>query len=272
MREMALAKKGAVKLTSGEPDFPTPPHIILAAKKALDDGYTHYASSRGLPEFRTAISDSLKERGVDYQPSQILVSAGAIEGLYIAALGYLNQGDECIIADPGYTSYEAIISMVGGKPVPVEVDEGTENLSSEAVERSITAKTKLVILNSPSNPTGGIIPLTELRSIVEICKSRGIIVLSDEAYDKIVYDGSTFSSVLEVPGMEENTIFVNTLSKTYAMTGWRVGYLAARREIIDTLSTLQTYVALSVSSASQMAGVAALRGPQDSVKDHGQRV
>ena len=266
MRELALAKKGAVKLTSGEPDFPTPSHIVEAAKKALDDGYTHYTSSRGLPEFCAAISQSLKNRGVDYKPSQVLVSEGAIQGIYLAAMAFLDAGDECIIADPGYTSYEAIVSMVGGKAIPVGVDETTQNLTSEAVASAFTPKTKLVILNSPSNPTGGIIPLKELRSIIEVCRERGILVLSDEAYDNIVYEGSTFHSVLQVSGMEENTIYVNTLSKTYAMTGWRIGYLAARQDIIDALATLQTYVALSVSTASQMAGVAALSGPQDSIK------
>ena len=264
MRELALAKRDAIRLTSGEPDFPTPPHIVDAAKKAPDDGYTHYTSSSGLPEFRAAVSEHL--RGGDFRPSQILVTAGAVEGLYLAATAMLGPRDECIIPDPGYTSYEAMVCLAGGTPVAAPVNEKTQNLDAATVEKAITSKTRLLILNSPSNPTGGIIPLKELRAIIRTCAEKGVVVLSDEAYDNIVYDHSLFASVMQVPGMEENTILVNTLSKTYAMTGWRVGYVAARQEIVDALSTLQTYVALSVNAASQKAGVAALRGPQDSIK------
>lgn len=266
MRELALSKKDVVKLTSGEPDFPTPPHIVEAAKRALDEGYTHYTSSSGLPEFREAISEHLRAKGGDFKLSQILVTAGAIEGLYLVATALLGPRDECVIPDPGYTSYESIVCLAGGTPVAAPVSEKTQNLDASTVERALTPKTKLLILNSPSNPTGGVIPLSELRSIIQICKEKGVMIMSDEAYDNIVYGESPFASVLDVAGMEENTILVNSLSKTYAMTGWRIGYVAARREIIEALGILQTYVALSVNAASQKAGVAALAGPQDSIK------
>ncbi len=266
MRELSLSKKDVVRLTSGEPDFPTPSHIVEAGKKALDDGYTHYTSSNGLPEFNEAISEHLKAKGGDFKPSQIMVTAGAIEGLYLVCAALLGPGDECIIPDPGYTSYEALVCLVGATPVAAPVDEETQNVSASAIERAITPKTRLLILNSPSNPTGGMIPRNELRAIVEICHERGVMVMSDEAYDSIVYVKSLFASVLDVAGMEENTILVNSFSKTYAMTGWRIGYVAARSEIIRALGTLQTYVALSVNAAAQKAGVAALTGPQDSIK------
>ncbi len=266
MRELALSKKDIVRLTSGEPDFPTPSHIVEAAKKALDEGYTHYTSSSGLPEFREAISEHLRAKRGDFKPSEILVTAGAIEGLYLVATALLGPGDECVIPDPGYTSYESIVCLAGGTPVAAPVSEKTQNLDASTVEKTITPKTKLLILNSPSNPTGGVIPLGELRAIIQVCRERGVMIMSDEAYDNIVYGESPFASVLDVAGMEENTVLVNSLSKTYAMTGWRIGYVAARREIIDALGILQTYVALSVNAASQKAGIAALTGPQDSIK------
>ncbi|MDE1852603.1 MAG: pyridoxal phosphate-dependent aminotransferase [Thaumarchaeota archaeon] len=266
IREMTLATKGALKMTSGEPDFPTPAHIKEAAKKALDDGYTYYTSSAGLPEFVDSVVAHHREGGVDLKRGQVLVTAGAIEGLFLAMVGILEKGDQCIIPDPGYIAYEALVGFAEAEAVPVGVDRSTFNLTAEAIEKKVTRKTKLVVLNSPSNPTGGVIPPGELKNIVELCKERRFAILSDEAYEKIVYDGRVAQSLLDYPEISDRVIVAKSLSKTYSMTGWRVGYLLGDEKLVRPLTSLQAYVVLAVSAMAQKAGAAALGGPQDSVK------
>jgi len=264
---MTLANKSAVKMTSGEPDFQTPQHIKDAAKKALDDGYTYYTSAFGLPEFRDAVAQTLNEEGYAIKSRNILVSPGAIEAIFSVLFGFLNPEDECIIPNPGYSSYNTQISLAGAKSVGIELGGSNFKLDPTDLEKAITPRTRIVILNSPSNPTGAMIDFRDLKEIVEICKEHDLLLLSDEAYDKIVFDGRKQTSVLEFSDIYENLVAIKSLSKTYAMTGWRLGYLVGSSEMVKELSKIQTYILLSVSATSQKAGVAALRGPQNFVAE-----
>ena len=228
VRARALESQGrnVIHLEFGEPDFPTPPHIVEAAKKALDEGWTHYGPSQGLPELREAIAAYVsRTRGIAVGPQQVSVVPGGKPIIFFTLLSLLEPGDEVIYPNPGFPIYESMIRFLGAKPVPVPLEEERGfsfdlNLFSDL----LTPKTKVVILNSPHNPTGGMVPAEELGRIAEILRDRDVIVLSDEIYSQIVYTGEPSVSIAHFPGMVEKTIILDGFSKAYAMTGWRLGY------------------------------------------------
>ena len=260
--------KEIVHLEIGEPDFDTPQNIKEAAVKALREGYTHYVSAAGLTELREAIAEHISEsRGVDVDPSEVVVTPGGKPIAFFSALACLEHGDEVICPNPGYPIFESVINFAGARPVPMpilEKDDFAFNCSE--VAEKITNRTKMIILNSPSNPTGGILAKEDLAEIAECVTSRtNLLVLSDEVYDSILYEGK-HESIISAPGMKERTILLNSFSKTYAMTGWRLGYGVMRKDIARKITRLMVSSNSCTCAFIQMAGVEALKGPQDEVK------
>jgi aspartate/methionine/tyrosine aminotransferase len=251
----------------GEPDFDTPGHIKEAAIQALRDGYTHYGPTPGLPVLREAIAEAVsKSRGIAVAPDEVIVTPGAKPIMFFTLLAYAEAGDEVIYPNPSFPIYESMINFVGAKPVPIPLLESTGfSFDMERFEASLTAHTKLIILNSPGNPTGGIIPTSDLQRIAEIAAARRILVLSDEIYSGMQYAGTPVS-IAAMPGMQELTIVLDGFSKLYAMTGWRLGYGVAPRQIIERFTKLMANSASCTASFVQMAGIAALRGPQEATQ------
>ena len=228
-----LTPENAINLSLGEPDFDTPLHIRDAVKKALDDGFTHYTSNKGIGELREAISCKLAdENKIDADPESIIVTVGASEALHISLQALINKGDEVLIPDPGFLSYDPCVKLAEGKIVPVGLQEENEfRMTSEDVLEKISSKTKAIILNSPANPTGSVMKKEDVKGIAEIAEDKNIFLISDEIYEKIIYEGKHYS-----PGRyTENAITINGFSKTYAMTGFRIGYVAARSELIEEM-------------------------------------
>jgi len=248
----------------GEPDFDTPTHIKEAAIRALHDGYTHYGPTAGLPELRVAIAEAVsKSRGIAVTPEEVVVTPGAKPIIFFTLLACAQAGDEVIYPNPSFPIYESMINFVGATPVPIPLLESAAfSFDMERLEASLSPRTKLIILNSPGNPTGGIIPAADLHRIAEIAVSRGIMVLSDEIYSGMQYEGTPVS-IAAFPGMQDLTILLDGFSKLYAMTGWRLGYGVARPHMADHLSKLMVNSASCTASFVQMAGVAALYGPQE---------
>ncbi|MBI3329446.1 MAG: pyridoxal phosphate-dependent aminotransferase [Nitrospinae bacterium] len=248
----------------GEPDFDTPPHIKEAAIQALQAGYTHYAPAPGLPELRAAIAEAVsKSRGISVTPEEVVVTPGAKAIIFFTLLACVQPGDEVIYPNPSFPIYESMINFAGATPVPIPLLESTGfSFDMDRFEASITPRTKLIIVNTPCNPTGGIIPPADLRRIAEVALERRILILSDEIYSGMQYEG-TPTSIATVPGMQDLTIILDGFSKMYAMTGWRLGYGVANREIVAHFTKLMVNSASCTASFVQMAGVAALRGPQE---------
>jgi aspartate aminotransferase len=269
VRARALESQGrnVIHLEFGEPDFPTPPHIVEAAKKALDEGWTHYGPSQGLPELREAIAAYVsRTRGIAVGPEHISVVPGGKPIIFFTLLALLEPGDEVIYPNPGFPIYESMIRFLGAKavPVPLEEERGFSfdlNLFSDL----LTPKTKVVILNSPHNPTGGMIPAEDLGRIAEILRDRDVMVLSDEIYSQIVYTGEPSVSIARFPGMVEKTIILDGFSKAYAMTGWRLGYGVMPTWIVEAVTKLMVNSNSCTASFTQRAGIAAITGPQESV-------
>jgi aspartate/methionine/tyrosine aminotransferase len=270
MRELALKTKDVIKLTSGEPDFVTPSHIREAAKKALDEGNTFYTPTGGIPEFREAIADKIEgDHRVEIDPeSEVMAIPGAIEGIFLTIMCTINTGEEVLIPEPGYVGYAPCVKFAGGTPisVPLNKEEGFK-LDPSKIEDLITRKTKMIILNSPSNPTGMVIDPKDLEAIAEISKKHNLLVLSDDAYEKIVYDSAKHCSIMTLPEMKERTVMIGSFSKTYAMTGWRIGYLVAGKSLVQNMLKIQSSIVLCVNGVVQKAAVAALKGPQESVTE-----
>ena len=268
--DMARGIPGLVHLELGEPDFPMPNHITQAAIQALHDGFTKYTPNAGIEELREAISEKLKrqnEMDVDAN-REILVTAGSMEALSLSLLSTVNENDEVVIPDPGYVSYLPLVLLAGGVPVPVPLTEEKDfRLTSESLEKVVTKKTRLVVMNYPSNPTGAVSLPEDLKAIADFAVDRDLLVLSDEPYERLVYPGSRHHSIAALPGMLERTISVFSFSKTYAMTGMRVGYAVTGRELIRQMTKLQEHYVACVNSVAQKAAVAALRGPQTCVED-----
>jgi aminotransferase len=267
--EKASKIPGAIRMEVGEPDFDTPRYIGQAAKKAIDDGATHYTSIAGMPELRQAISDKLKkENGVDADPStEIAVVPGAGAAIYLSILGTTNPGDEVMIPDPGWTHYEACVRLAGGIPVRYPTLESSDfRPDLEETEKLVSKKTKSILLNTPSNPTGAVLDEKDVKSIADIASSEDLLVISDEVYEKIIYDGAKNHSIASLPGMKQRTVTVNALSKTYAMTGWRLGYAAAPPEVTAQTTKLSLYASGCASSIAQVAAITALSGPQQDVE------
>jgi len=252
-----------VSFSMGEPDFTTPANIIESCVESLHSGFTHYTPSTGIPELRKAIADrSRADNNIPCMPSNVLVTPTK-QAIFMIALGYLDPGDEVLLPDPAWVSYEAVIRLAGAVPVYVPTYfEDNFVINPEKVAAAITPKTKMMIINTPSNPTGCVQPESSLKAIAEICNERNIMVLSDEIYEKIIYDGKHVS-IASLPGMFDKTFVVSGLSKTYAMTGWRVGWVIASD--IRPINNLQTHSITCCTSFVQAAAVEAIEGPQDSM-------
>lgn len=268
-RELAREGKDIINLGGGEPDFTTPEHILEAGIKAMRDGQTHYVSSLGIPELRAAVSRKLNEEdGLAYTPDEIMVNPGAKLGLYAAIMALVDQGDEVLIFDPTYVSYDAIIRLAGGTPVHVPLDRGDNfTIRSEILSAKITPSSRMILLNCPNNPTGRILTMEELEVVAEVAEKHDLFVLSDEIYEKIAYDGNTPVSFGTLDGMLERTIVINGFSKAYAMTGWRLGYVAAKKVLMKEILKVQQHSVTCAAAFTQYAGVAALEGPQVVVED-----
>jgi aspartate aminotransferase len=255
---------------AGQPDFDTPSNIKEEAKRAIDEGFTKYTPASGMPELKSAICEKFKkDNGLDYKPGEILVSCGGKHAIFNAVLALCGDGDEVILPSPYWVSYPEMIKFAGADAVVVKTTEANKfKISPEQLRDAITSKTKLLILNSPSNPTGMVYTREELQPLSEILVERGIYCISDEVYEKIIYEGHEHVSIASLsPEMKELTIVVNAVSKPYSMTGWRIGYAAGPKEIIQAMSNLQSHSTSNPTSISQKAALEAIKGPQESVKE-----
>jgi len=262
----ALEKQGkdVVHLEIGEPDFDTPKNVKEAAIKALNAGYTHYGPSAGIPELRESIAQYIsKTRGIKADPDEVVVTPGAKPIMFYSILALVNPGEEVLYPNPGFPIYESVVNFVGAKPVPIPLKEENDfRLDPEYVEEKITKKTKMIILNSPENPTGGVLTIDDLKAIADCISDRDdVFVLSDEIYSRIIYEG-THESIASLPGMKEKTILLDGFSKTYAMTGWRLGYGVMRKDLAQKVAQLQTNSNSCTCMFTQIAGIEALKGSQ----------
>ncbi len=267
-RAKALERAGReiVHLEIGEPDFDTPAHIKEAAKQALEAGATHYGPSAGLPELREAIAKHVAEtRGVPVSPEEVVVTPGAKPIMFFTILALVGEGDEVIYPNPGFPIYESVINFVGGVPVPIPLrEESGFGFDLELFEQRVSSKTRLIIINSPENPTGGVLDRRQIERIAAIAAARRIPVLSDEIYRQFLYEGE-FVSMLGMPGMREHTILLDGFSKSYAMTGWRLGYGVMPPPLAEHVARLMVNSASCTASFVQLAGIAALQGDQTPV-------
>ena len=267
-KEMKEKGIDVISFSAGEPDFNTPKNIINAAIKAMEDGNTKYTSVNGILQLREAICKKFKDdNGLEYNPSQIVVSTGAKQSLANTFLAILNPGDEVIVSTPYWVSYPELIKLADGKPVFVEGDEKSNyKFTKENLEKAVTAKTKAIVLNTPNNPTGTIYNKEELEVIADFAKKYDIIIISDEMYEKLIYDNENHISIASLSkDAYERTIVINGLSKSYAMTGWRIGYCAAIEKIAKLMISIQSHVTSNVCSITQYAALEALNGPQDEI-------
>jgi aspartate/methionine/tyrosine aminotransferase len=256
-----------IHLQIGEPDFDTPAHVVEAAARALRDGHTHYCPAPGLPELREAAAAYLsRTRDIDVEPGRVLVTPGAKPFLFFGVLATCNPGDEVIYPNPGFPIYESVIRWAGATPVPLPLlEEDGFAFDAEDVAARLSPRTRLVILNSPANPTGGVVPGEVVDELAEVLAGHDCWVLSDEVYSEMVYDGE-HHSIASRPGMLERTILLDGFSKTFAMTGWRLGYAAVPEPLVEPLTRLFINCHSCTAPASQLAGVAALTGPWDEVE------
>jgi len=266
----ALEKQGRniVHLEIGEPDFDTPKNIKEAAVKALYGGYTHYVPASGIPELREAIAEYIsKTRKIEVSPEEVVVTPGAKPIMLYAILACVNPGEEVLYLNPGYPIYESLINFVGAKPVPIPLKEENDfRMDHEDFKKKITKNTKMIIINSPENPTGGVLTREDLKLIADCVADRDdVLVFSDEIYSRIIYEGE-HESIASLPGMKEKTILLDGFSKTYAMTGWRLGYGVMRKDIAQKATQLMINSNSCTCAFVQMAGVEALKGPQDEVE------
>jgi aspartate/methionine/tyrosine aminotransferase len=265
-RELEAGGKEIIHLEIGEPDFATPPNIIEAAARAMHEGWTHYAPSAGLPQLREAVAgETAKQLGITVDPSEVVITPGGKPIMFFTLLGLVEAGDEVLYPNPGFPIYESMIRFVGGQEVPYGLREDQDfDVHVDEILDKITARTKLVILNSPHNPTGGVMSREAIARLAKAFVERDIFVLSDEIYNRLIYEGE-HASIAQFPGMRERTIILNGFSKTYAMTGWRLGYGVMRADLARQVTLLMTNSNSCTASFIQIAGVEALRGPQDSV-------
>ncbi len=265
-KQMAAQGIDVVNYGVGEPDFDTPQHIKDAGIKAIQSGFTKYTAAAGIPDLRKAIADKLKrENGLDYSPDQIVVSVGGKGGLYNAFLAVCDVGDEVILQAPYWVSYPEIVKLAGGVPVIIETTEKDGfKMTPEVIKAKLTPRTRIINLNSPSNPTGAVYSRKELEAIAEIAVKHDLYVVSDEIYEKMVYDGEEHVSIASFgPEIKKLTVLCNGASKAYAMTGWRLGYVAAEPEITKAITGLQGHQTTNVPSMVQKAGVAAFSTDSD---------
>jgi len=266
--DLAAGRKDCIYLQLGEPDFTTPPHILEAAKKALDAGFTHYGPDRGDPELRRLIAEKIvRDQGAQYDwQDELLITAGGQAALHIAVMATANPGDEIIILVPYYPPYLVNAQLAGAKAVFVELKSDNDFIPDPAdIERAITPKTKAMVVLSPNNPTGAIYPEDVLARIVEIARKHSVTIIADEVYDSFVYGADAYKSMVSFPGAKDVVVQVNSFSKVYAMTGLRVGYLAASKDRVLQFLKYHHTVNISANVPSQKACITALTGPQDCV-------
>ncbi len=269
-RKLEAEGRDIVHLEIGEPDFDTPQNVIDAAKNALDAGFTHYGPSNGLPQARQAIADYIERTrpGVNCSADEIVVTPGAKPIMFYAMMATIDEGDEVIYPNPGFPIYESVINFLGAKAVALPLREQKEfRFDLADLEARINKRTRMLIINTPQNPTGGILTYEDLEGIAEMAVKNNLIVFSDEIYSRITYDGFEHTSILNFPGMKERTIMLDGFSKTYAMTGWRLGYGMMPASIASLVAKMQTNCTSCTSSFTQMAGVEALTGPQDRAEE-----
>jgi aspartate aminotransferase len=267
-KQMQAGGIDVVIFGAGEPDFPTPKHIVDAAIKALQDGFTKYTPSSGIPELRQAAADKFKrDQGVNYKPSQIIVSCGGKHSCCNVILATCNPGDEVIIPAPYWLSYPEMARLAEATPVILPSTDKTEfKITPEQLRAAITPRTRLFILNSPSNPTGSLYTPEEIKALGDVCVDKGVLIMSDEIYEKLVYDGATHASVASFsPQHYDHTIIVHGMAKAYSMTGWRIGFTAAPEPIAKAIDAIQSHSTSNPTSFAQKGAVAALNGPQDHI-------
>ena len=266
-RAVESSGRHVIHLEIGEPDFDTPPHIREAAKRALDEGWTHYAPSPGLPELREAIAaDATRRKSFRVDPGNVIVTPGAKPIIFYALLALAEPGDEVVYPDPGFPIYESMARYVGARPRPIPLrEENGFRLDPDELRAAVTDRTRLIVFNSPQNPTGSVLTPEDLEAIARVALERDITVLADEIYGRILYEGE-HHSIAALPGMAERTIVLDGFSKTYAMTGWRLGYGIVPAELVAPFTRLIINSVSCTSSHSQLAAVEALTGPQEAVE------
>jgi aspartate aminotransferase len=271
MKELAGQKKAEgkkiISFTVGEPDFDTPKHIVEAAKKALDEGKTRYLDAPGLMPLREAIAKRAKDdNGIPCEPSNVLITPTK-QAIFETIMATVNEGDEVIMPDPAWVTYEPCVQLAGGKAVPVTAsDEDQFRFLPEKVAEKITPKTRMILFNSPSNPCGAVETKEDIKGLADLAKDHNLLVLSDEVYEKIIFDGLKHYSIAAEPGMMDRTITISGFSKTYAMTGWRMGWLIAPKPIFKGINKIQQHSITHAVSFAQYGALAALTGPQEPVQ------
>ncbi len=269
-RAQALEAQGReiIHLEIGQPDFPTFAHVSLAGIGAIANGQTRYNPPAGINALRAAIAaDAGQRRGIVVRPEEVVVGPGAKPGLFFPTLALVEPGDEVIYPDPGFPTYAAMIAVAGGVPVPVPLREENQfSFDLDAFDAQLSPRTRLIVLNSPANPTGGVIPAADLEHIAAAARDRDLWVISDEIYARLAYDGLPVPSIAALPGMQERTVIVDGFSKTYSMTGWRLGYAIMPAALAERVELLLTHSIGCTATFTQFAGLEALRGPQDRVE------
>jgi aspartate aminotransferase len=268
-RALERQGKSIIHLEIGEPDFDTPANVVDAGVNALRKGWTHYGPSAGLPDLRQALAEYVgRTRGVKVTSDEVVVVPGGKPIIFFTILALIDEGDEVIYPNPGFPIYESMIHYVGGRAVPIQLREERDfSLDVNELAALINGRTKLIILNSPQNPTGGILERRDIEQVAEIIGDRNLMILSDEIYSRLLFDGGQHFSIMSVPGMQERTILLDGFSKTYAMTGWRMGYGVMRPDLAAHMTRLMTNSNSCTASFTQVAGIEAIRGDQSSV-DH----
>jgi len=267
-RQMKEAGVDVVSLTAGEPDFSTPPHVKMAAVQAIEENFTHYTANQGIPQLIKAVVEKFaRDNALRFEPSQILVSTGAKHSIFNALQALCNRGDEVIIPAPYWVSYPEMAKLVDAKPVIVRTSQAAQfKMTPRQLRQAVNAKTKALLLNTPSNPTGSVYAQGELEELAEVIEETGIYVIADEIYEKVVYDGVRHFSIGAIKEIRDQVVTVNGVSKAYAMTGWRIGYLGAAQPVTDAAAKVQSQVTSNATSISQRAAVAALTGPTQEVE------
>jgi aspartate aminotransferase len=262
-RELETHGQEIIHLEIGDPDFPTPPHVIEAGARALHDGWTHYGPPSGLPELREAVAEDVARRhGIPVDPAEVIITPGGKPILFFVILALVEEDEEVLFPNPGFPIYESMIKFVGGRAIPYALKEDNDfDVDLDEILERITDRTRLIILNSPHNPTGGVMDVAKVDALAEALVEREIFVLTDEIYSQLIYDGK-YASIARFPGLKQHTIIADGFSKTYAMTGWRLGYGVMRQDLARELAVLMTNSNSCTASFTQIAGVAALRGDQ----------
>ena len=268
MLEIAADLPDVIALGRGDPDFHTPKHVVEAAKAAIDANQHHYTHPAGLPELRAAIAEKLRvDNNLDYGTDEVVVTDGVQQAIMVCMLALVNEGDEVLLPSPRFTSFDDAVRLCGGVPVPVPTYERDDfALMPTEIEACLTERTKVLVLVTPNNPTGAVTPPAVIQEIADLAERHNLVVISDELYEKLIYEGSEHLSIASLPGMKERTITLNGFSKAYAMTGWRVGYLAAPQSFIRMLIEPRHTLSINTNTPAQFAALAALTGPQDAVE------